>query len=1189
MRLRNLSGDFSAFPHASKERLRALDAALSRLGQKGRLSSGVRPSRAPSEHPDGGAADLVFDGDMPGIARAMKAAGFHATFERSGQKNANGSVATGDHIHVSLSKSAPSLDDLMRGSLPPALLARALGAKQKAAVPMIPKGGTPPRPSLPPITPTFFPEDRTRKLNQASRPAGPQVMVAGAYREEKRESPLWLKAARVPGKPADARNAAARRFVDELKKGAGVAQALTGAGKAGTGALADLNRDVPPTAVRAALGVKAGTSSRLAYNAATAADYALDWLLDPVGNVLGAGSKLASKSPRLVAGASRLRGAALSPLAKAGTVLAGTETGAAVSRLADRALGVGGTARMMREVKGAYEPALEKRLYEAGQVIREMRDWTAKRKREDPIFRRTAEIYRAGKAPTLPGARGAPRIPPTDPLTDLVKLYVQKVDSKGRRGPGLSPRGSRLDPAGLAEVRGQAAKLGVDPAVVFQFGDRLLEHGEETLGIIRASGGTPFVKARGLQYKKLLKADPVTGTRHIVGTTPQAKDRSEAFLRQKWFSQYLNEVAVRPKQLKPGEVGARGYSGSGLSEARRGALRTLVNDLTADGRFVRAVPPGAPLPAGWVRAKDLRDFDRLGGMAMPKPLYDYLANEGAQVKKVFTKFGREVGVPEDNVRRVMDEIATIAGRVTGAVKRNWLASVATLGGNSVGNHILAELAMSRAGQSGPLAHARFLKELAVSVGEVKQFAGTGKLTPDIAALSSHSRAFLSTEAATAGVRRGAGAAALSGIAGRSIGRGKFSVTIPTPDFTEAASMRAPLDKAVYGVGAVGRSVGDALSAPVDALVGLHGLSEQTYKLALFKTLRGQLGDKQASEFVNKYLFDYSDRPAMLAAADQFGVWVFNTFPTKAFALFADTLVNRPDLVARYPRLKRMVASEFPEQEGKEEKLPAYRRGDQTFPVAQDEPLFTNLDRMQPFAGPLAMARRAVDPDERAVPTARPLSDALGALEGNSILAPILAQLANRQLNSSPDDPRKIAEPGAPWNQALAARVSQFVKDVAPAQARGIGRVLESERGVASSGAKTAEPQERLDAILQGIFGIPLLRAESLPDRQERTEPLVETRLEAWEEEIDRITAEVEAGTRPNPYRGEFDTVRDVPALLKMMEDSKAYALGLAPRLVDKSGKMTPANKEKLKEAWLMYLAIAERADRLDAEIDKEAS
>lgn len=110
-----------SFTPGALSRYQSLDSTLSALGVKvGRVTSGTRTAAqqarlsggqpTDSAHLRGEAVDLVFPGekDYAALAERLRAAGFRAQFERKGQVNANGSTASGDHIHVTLAEEKPA-------------------------------------------------------------------------------------------------------------------------------------------------------------------------------------------------------------------------------------------------------------------------------------------------------------------------------------------------------------------------------------------------------------------------------------------------------------------------------------------------------------------------------------------------------------------------------------------------------------------------------------------------------------------------------------------------------------------------------------------------------------------------------------------------------------------------------------------------------------------------------------------------------------------------------------------------------------------------------------------------------------------------------------------------------------------------------------------------------------------------
>ncbi len=92
----------------AKQGLRALNDTLAALGVSGgRITSAKRNNTGiRSFHNTGEAVDIVTPGNMAAIAQQLQGSGFRAQFERKGQVNPNGSVASGDHIHVTLAAKA---------------------------------------------------------------------------------------------------------------------------------------------------------------------------------------------------------------------------------------------------------------------------------------------------------------------------------------------------------------------------------------------------------------------------------------------------------------------------------------------------------------------------------------------------------------------------------------------------------------------------------------------------------------------------------------------------------------------------------------------------------------------------------------------------------------------------------------------------------------------------------------------------------------------------------------------------------------------------------------------------------------------------------------------------------------------------------------------------------------------------
>jgi hypothetical protein len=146
---------------------------------------------------------------------------------------------------------------------------------------------------------------------------------------------------------------------------------------------------------------------------------------------------------------------------------------------------------------------------------------------------------------------------------------------------------------------------------------------------------------------------------------------------------------------------------------------------------------------------------------------------------------------------------------------------------------------------------------------------------------------------------------------------------------------------------------------MNPFLAVHGGAEQLAKYTLWRSLKPKLGARGAALEVERHLFDYSDRPALLALADKYGLWVFNAFPTKAFGLFVDTLIHQPDLIARYPRLQKMLFEEVPSAKGAYRGLKPEQQGPFVSPEAGGPPKYLDVGRHQTFSQALDLTQKGV--------------------------------------------------------------------------------------------------------------------------------------------------------------------------------------------------------------------------------------
>ena len=152
-------------PDASSA-LADLDTHIAKQRWKGVITSGFQRRAQPSLHSEGRAVDLAFPGqNMLQIARQLQQAGYAAHYERKGQVNPNGSVATGDHIHVSLRRRGKPLPPEKAPIMEQRSIAREYLAS-RAATPLTAPTPPPEPPKLKP-TVTFKPSAAERASAEA--------------------------------------------------------------------------------------------------------------------------------------------------------------------------------------------------------------------------------------------------------------------------------------------------------------------------------------------------------------------------------------------------------------------------------------------------------------------------------------------------------------------------------------------------------------------------------------------------------------------------------------------------------------------------------------------------------------------------------------------------------------------------------------------------------------------------------------------------------------------------------------------------------------------------------------------------------------------------------------------------------------------------------------------------------------
>jgi D-alanyl-D-alanine carboxypeptidase len=895
----------------------------------------------------------------------------------------------------------------------------------------------------------------------------------------------------------------------------------------------------PPALVTNATGVQPGSPG---YIPARVTDYALSFA-NPGPAI--AGKTVGRLSEALGRGAVTARDAALASgpgqkLVAAAERAGNTRYGLQAKRLAG-GLGIGPNARLVRAVDARLRPQLEERIGRINKIAEDMQATVERLRPETPTgpvppnahadFEQGLQSYRAWRKQQLATTAGKAHhtiedLGPT-PLHEVVRHWVVKMrfDDLGNPVGHLPPDGQY--------IRAIVALYHVPMRDVVRFGQRYIREIQQT-------------------------REDLAGTGAKLGGW------------EKFANDFIVQSFGRGAARTTTEVGAQAIAGTGVQAARQAALRNVWVGVKDDPTFSRPIGAGGVLP-GWRRVDAKTPFTTLTGAnvrQVPEPVYWLLNNEAALASRQAHEVLEGVGLPTSRAQQTIHRGVEWLARATGIQKKIWIANPATLAGNAGSNYAVSELALQKevgsAAGLGP--------DLVRAVREMRERKTYG-LSSDMEELGD---VFSHTQASTSALAPARSAKEVAGAAGRVV---KEPQVFQRP--LNPALPPGPSNPLVQVVGEKGRIVHDPTPLefamePIDKLAAAHGLTEQTFKLALYKSFKraGKTPD-EAKKLVQKYLFDYSDRPFLLEAADRYGIWIFNAFPTKATKLFLETVATRPDLVARYPRLAQLSRQEFGAEQNYENS-PGYRHGPLVFATGPNS--FIDLGRFWQFTGPMeAMENYVGRPLQGRAPELPTGPDLLS----HTVASPWLAQVPNMQLYSDPDNPAHIAEPGSPLEAQYGDRAQELIRDLTPGFVRGTSRVWDSALGKSPTDAMTGEPQSVPAAMAQAYLGIPSFTGGSLADRKARLGPSIDRRAAVADRYAAALERELNAGRLKNKYAGGINKRTDIDGLKRELRlvDQRYHQVLLSPRSVV-NGKLTAEGRNKITQSFLLRVALANRIDAL---------
>jgi hypothetical protein len=372
--------------------------------------------------------------------------------------------------------------------------------------------------------------------------------------------------------------------------------------------------------------------------------------------------------------------------------------------------------------------------------------------------------------------------------------------------------------------------------------------------------------------------------------------------------------------------------------------------------------------------------------------------------------------------------------------------------------------------------------------------------------------------------------------------------------------------------------------PANALTEFQGIAEQAYKLATFKILAKKVGDKQAAALTEKYLFDYTDRGVLLEAADRFGLWTFNTFPTKALGVFLDELSRNPLKLAKYARARNLGLAGT-DTEGLDQVNERYKTPF-TFPI-DDQGTVLDLQRFSPFGAVLEgisdVAGGQLGPAE-----AIPSMMGLGHAGENPVESLLNAGLFGKGRDilrgvspySEESEVKPLLAEGQPQNELGGLQRKELARNYLPSLmgGRGTQDVQAALQGVARTDYANQEARDLASVLLQHGAGLRTFPAQTQEKAEAKFEGKRQSRADVVEPLFEKEFAMAERAIK-NPHTEKVAKMTPKKAGYEAQQ-TNAYIKKLvqSPGVVNKDGKLTDTGRKRIRNAALLLAALAKRAD-----------
>jgi hypothetical protein len=1220
------------------DQLQLLDKVLSAQKLSGIITSGRRSSSVPSDHPIGRAVDFVIPGDMAGLAQRLKDLGFRAQYEQAGQVNPNGSVATGNHIHVSFKAGGAgggppiplAQDPFARrpAPSPPIPLAQDPFASQAAAAPPIPlsqdpfarRGAAPaapapkaaaPRPSLGQrvlsglVTGLTTPYRASVGFYNAAADEGQRI----AQEALAQHVPPWL----LPGYATAA-------FPEALAHG------LKAAGQAA------LSPQLPEPRVSRTILQGAGYGPENVnpnlYGGLAVGDVLLSFLQDPSGSIYGPISaaakerllaQLAARAPKAAA-----TGVALARLAQ--------EPGALIQ--AERAAAAGGRGALVRATD--HLPATAAVPGPTGLAgAGPLRDVTPPLTEEaiPPYYHRIEQLKAKiqGAQPAVErqlGALGIGRaakairetFDPVDLKQENRMIAAGRVVQRVRNAEQLL----RLHQPGYEGTQAgyELAGKGVSPLQdlvrMIVRDDALRGAKRDAKGLAFTGGGLSEPEAPGLPSGQ--GRPPATGAlggetvlqQALPAFAPEARSKNEAFAYEHHIPLDL-AVDLARKVSREYEKGVRFYESTG-GRAPGAGVRTEYQALGAPNVSYVKKPQVIAQRRAFIRRREVDRFldELFGSQAQGRQLQE--TGQSAFAGRDVTLFGRA------HVRDTIGKLVSAGKYVkpapepgapleAGYVRVPKARVFGTLNGTQVYGPVFDELKarMRRANFAtskgtralmGPETGAQATMEAALTTG--------GRL-------ASKEKKFLVSNPATLVANLAQNTA--GGVLGAALNRRpltEFFRELPEGFRAAIGQMKGEISPDVRRIEQRSRLLGQSYGTTISvagsrsarSVAGVTGQVARPTEGGLpgaVAQLKGRpvlIPDTEEVRRIASNLGvapnDITDRAAKIAlfrvlephlgtdrAVKEVEKYLFDPTKRSAFLRALDQTGVLPFNFYTFRPLKMaaQVALERPD-------IPA--RASLLRPqLVQATGAQQNLEKApenRRHLGLLPIGKNT------AIDVARftPLRDILAtgqmiaggqtnparALIEQSLLRPFLEVGFNKQLFMGKDRP--VFPDEAPLGNKAGPALRHLIENLSPSMVRGTRQLGEALAGQPTP-AKTGEVESPVRVALRAYLGLPVIRLESQAERAARLNPEIAKRDAAVNAYLARAEASLGADTARNPYLHAFDSETDKTSLEHRLQASQRTLIQLAQRGSNTAaGKVTPQAKEELARQILWTKALESR-------------